>query len=172
MAMSFYIFLFLGRDDLNEIADDDGVAYDEGEATAESEDESHIFDAAAVTSKFIRVVTHEEEFKYILAVEVGIADRNISLQIVNDRTELELSYRVPAPPDGMFQAAGMHAALASAEPTSEVFYYKPSMQLSGKHEVIYYPSQDNAEWVIFKYDLEEPRPDTPVVMNISKKAKK
>src|ERR1041385_8501853 len=91
-----YRYLFvIGKGDLARIAQEDGVGMEvEDLESMDSVDEA--FEPLAVAEKFIRVLSHEEEEVFAVMIEVGVEDRNCQLQIVNERTEVELSYRVPA----------------------------------------------------------------------------
>jgi len=117
----------------------------------------------------IRVVSQEEGNIFVVFVELGVGDREVKLQVVNDRTQLELSYKVPRAPDQMFQVAGLHATSAVVEDILEFFYFNPSKKFSGKHEEIFYPNAEDPSWVIFKYLLEEPKEEEAVEMNICAK---
>lgn len=155
-----------GRDDLNEIAAEDGITYENEESGEEGGEDEDAFQPIDVAANFIRVLHQEEEYQFVICIEMGINDRDIHLEIINESTEIELSYRVPRPPDGLFQAAGLHATMAEAQETAEVFYFTPSKRLAGTHAKLYYPNEETAEWAIFKYDLEKPRKDTPETMNL------
>lgn len=120
-----------------------------------------------VAEKFIRILSQEEEFVYVIAIEIGVNDRDIRLTIVNENSEIELSYRVPRPPDGLFQACGLHATLVETDETHEILYFRPSKRLTGQYSQIMFPSAENPQWVLFKYTLEEPQQSVPVSMNLS-----
>jgi hypothetical protein len=157
----------LGRADLNEIATEDGEGFEDD--IPEEEDEEEVFDEKEVASKFIRVLTHEEENFFVVFVELGVATRNVQFLIVNDRTEIEMSYTVPRPVDGLFHQAGIESAtkVAEAEDIFEVFYFAPSKTLTGKHEEILFKEDQVPTWMIFKYYLEEPMPQVPVKFNLN-----
>ncbi len=149
---------------------EDGVRKEaeEREKGEEEEEEDYTFEEHEVAAKFIRVLTQEEGNLFVIFIEVGVQDRNCQLLITNEKTEIELTYRIPLPSDELYQAAGLHATQVQAEETFEVFYYKPTKRLTGKKEQINFPLM-NPTWVIFKYTLEDPEIQEPIKMNVSSK---
>ena len=147
---------------------EDGEREDTGEGEeGEEEEDDNTFKEHEVAAKFIRVLTQEEGNLFVIFIEVGVEDRNCQLLITNERTEIELTYRIPLPSDELYQAAG-HATQVLAEETFEVFYYKPTKRLTGKIDQIMFPLVDPT-WVIFKFTLEDPEIQQPIKMNVSSK---
>jgi hypothetical protein len=132
-------FSLLGKEDLNEIAEEDGLANEDEEEVDEESFGEEPFESLDVASKFVRVLHQEEANSFVIFIELGVTDREIQLMIVNEHSQIELSYKVPAPPDELFQAAGLHATLVDTEETFEVFYFTPSKRLTGAHEELFYP---------------------------------
>jgi hypothetical protein len=71
----------------------------------------------------------------------------------NDHTELQISLKVPLPPDELFHVAGIPHALKVVEISEieDVFVLTLPRKVEGKPEIIYYPSKEAPVWVILVY---------------------
>lgn len=159
-----FYHLLLGKNDLDEIAISDGEPYLEDDAEDYDEVDTG-YSEYEVASKFIRVFTQEEDNYFCIFLELGVEDRIVQLTITNENSEIELSYKVPAPADALILAAGLHATKADVEETWEIFYFRPTKLLTGECEQIPYPATVPT-WMIFKYKLVEQKPNAPITANL------
>lgn len=99
-------------------------------------------------------------------MEQGI-DREVSTLLVNDHKEVELTLKIPLPPDELFHIAGIpHASkIIEIEEVDEVFSFQLPQKVEPKPKVIYYPNENAPVWVIFVYKFAQEIIEVPVEAN-------
>jgi hypothetical protein len=78
----------------------------EGDEEEESDD-AFAYTEFDVAAKFIRVFTQEEEKYFCIFFGTWRGRSNCATDDYDENSEVELSYRVPAPEDGLIAAAGL-----------------------------------------------------------------
>jgi hypothetical protein len=108
-----------------------------------------------LAAKFFRFFTHNERDEFALFVEHGI-NRVIEALLSPDHHSIDLTVKIPLPPDGLLQAAGFHASTAHLEEVNEVFKIDAPKKLdSTSKKVIYYPNAEVPIWMVFWYKFVE-----------------
>jgi hypothetical protein len=118
--------LFLGQEDLAGIAKKEGMIVSESEESESSEAESATSEEERlhheIAQKLLRYFTHNDDNNYYLFVECGVT-REIHVKPVFEYTWLELSVKIPKPPDELFHFVGIKRATdVTIEDTEELIY--------------------------------------------------
>lgn len=157
----FYCCSFLGESDLRNTAAEDGALLDDADSDSVdfSEDESD--HELAHAGKYFRFFTESDDLKFVLFVEIGIK-RVISVQTVNDYSEIELSISIPPPPDSLFHASGFpHASqLMNVESIEESFVIVPERSLMRKKETTeFWPNAETPLYAVFSWMFAPTEPE-------------
>ncbi len=164
--LSFLLILteskFLGYDDAAKIAKQDGFPLvDDDDLITSTESQAEELDNLnEIAGKLVRFFTHSEENKFALFVECGI-ERVIQAVPTPDHDSIQLTIKIPLPPDDLFHYNGFkHATKISLNETDETFLIPSPRRLSTKHKKVnYYPNNKVPIWVVFMYEFEEDSED-------------
>ena len=155
------------------IAKEDGVALSNDKGNADVEDQEENDDEEI--AEFVRFFHHHDDDELALFVECGL-NRKIKVSVDPKHTNLQLSISIPPPPDQLISHAALEHSFANEivlKETSRIFNIpSPGMLKPKKHKIIYFPNQEEATWVIFKFNFESLLEEQPLEVNVNMKPSK
>lgn len=114
----------------------------------------------------LRFFEHSDNNTFSIFCESGL-ERTWIADIANEDS-IDLTIKIPIPPDELIKAAGYHAVNFNLQETEEVFRIQAPRRFANdtKERKIYYPSEETPLWTIFQYDLEIIKEEAPMESKI------